>query len=205
MMKVPPGVFYREPLKTIPDNLLRGVGRVIVAHARLELYLTELLYDLQRTDYPIGRQVTRGDNTAEIIQAIERLVDLWNITPTEGLKHLRKDIEKARGKRNDVAHGVWMRVKPGDVRLRFMREKRMTTVGEIDRRILPQAAKVSAKRFADDAAYIHKVTQRVRALQKHVRAALKPWPYTIPSRLPRHRTRPSRDRTDKNAPAPHRP
>jgi hypothetical protein len=170
------------------------------------LYLTELLYDLQRTDYPIGRQVTRGDNTGETIQAITRLVDLWNITPTENLKRLRKDIEIARGKRNEVAHGVWMRLKLGDVRLRLVRERRMTSVGEIDRRIMPQAAKVSVKRFTDDAAYIHKITKRVRALQKHVRAELKPWPYIIPSRLPRHHQRPNRGRSSgKNPPTPHPP
>ena len=57
MLKFPSSIIVREPLTTIPPQLLRGVGQVIVAHARLELYLTELVYDLLRIDYPLCRQI----------------------------------------------------------------------------------------------------------------------------------------------------
>ena len=50
MLTLPSRLYVREPLKTIKPALLRGVATVIVAHARLELLLTELVYDLLFVD-----------------------------------------------------------------------------------------------------------------------------------------------------------
>jgi hypothetical protein len=201
MLKFPPNIIEREPLKKVKPKLLQGIGLVIVAHSRLELLLTELIYDLLRIDYPLGRQVIRGDNPVETFKTIQRLLDVWDIK-IGGLGGLRRDIEVAYAKRNQLAHGVWVRIKGNDVRLRLVREKRPTAVGVLDRRILPEFAKVRIAQFQKDASYIHKVTARVRALQKHVAVVLRAWPKIVPSRLPRRqRSRPA-GRSGKSVPTP---
>ena len=73
MLKLPSSIIVCEPLTTIPPPLLRGVGQVIVPQARLELYLTELVYDLLRIDYPLCRQILRGNNTREVFATAVRL------------------------------------------------------------------------------------------------------------------------------------
>ena len=80
-------------------------------------------------------------------------------------------------KRNETGHGSWIKVKAGDIRIRLMREERLTVVGMLDRRIMPEAAKRTLKHFNDDAKFINSVADRIRDLTKTVKAALKPWQY----------------------------
>jgi hypothetical protein len=185
LLKLPLNLVVREPLKSVRPALLQGVGRVIVAHARLELALTELVYDLLRIDPKLGRQVLRGDNPSANYSILKRLFDLWGITPEVDFKKLKTDIEKACDKRNEVAHGVWVRMKGTDVRLQLVREKRQTEVGLLDRRILPQFAKRGVGALRQDAKFINGITAKVRTLQKQVLAELEPWVKVVPHKLPK--------------------
>jgi hypothetical protein len=119
MLKMPPNLIVREALKTIPSRKLRGIGRVIVAHSRLEALTTELIYDLLRVDYKLGRQILRSDNPPELYATACRLMKVWNL-PAPNAK-LRRDIKKAYDKRNETGHGSWIKVKAGDIRIRLMR------------------------------------------------------------------------------------
>jgi hypothetical protein len=191
MMKVPSGTFEREPVKRIPKHLMRGAALIIIAHARLEYFLTELEAELLRIDNPLERQIRSNiHNTRETFLTIQRLIDMWNIQTTENLNRLRKDIEHAAARRNEVAHGIWLRIKPGVYRLRITKGERQTNVGPLDRRIIPQASAITAKSLRRDAVLIYGVTERVRALKKHVSGELKAWRKIIPSRLPRPSRRP---------------
>ena len=181
MMRVPSNLLYREPLKTIPKHLLQGIGRVIVAHARLEWYMAELVSDIARIDYPIGRQIFRGDNPEALLTIILRLYDMWNI-PRSDLGNLRKQVKKCYEKRNALAHGIWIRTK--SFQLVAVREERMTDAGMLDRRILPGRQTRTVKSFSDDVRYIHAVTKRVRALKREVEIELQAWKRICPARKP---------------------
>jgi hypothetical protein len=198
MLKMPPNLIVREALKTIPSHKLRGIGRVIVAHSRLETLTTELIYDLLRIDYKLGRQVVRGDNPPDLYATACRLMKVWNL-PAPNPK-LRRDIKKAYDKRNETGHGSWIKVKAGDIRIRLMREERLTVVGMLDRRIMPEAAKRTLKHFNDDAKFINSVADRIRDLTKTVKATLKPWQYINVLKPPPGRKRaPIRGRSGKKA------
>jgi hypothetical protein len=98
---------------------------------------------------------------------------------------LKKEIEMASKKRNEVAHGIWMKPKTGGIRLRLLNGERHTDVGPVDRLVIPKAAKRRAGELGKDAAYIHRVTDHVRALERHILAELKAWPKINPARRPR--------------------
>ena len=185
LLKLPPKRFVREPLKSISHNLLEGIGRVVIAHARLELFLTELVYELLRLDPKLGRQVLRGDNPTRTFAAAEQLLKLWSIPFHKKLKH---DIENACDKRNEVAHGVWLRVE-GKQQIQLVKGERQTPVGPIARRIMPQYAKRTATQLKNDARFIHGVADRVRELRKSVSIELKDWERIRPHRQPSARSK----------------
>jgi hypothetical protein len=203
MLKMPPNLIVRQALKTAPSDKLRGIGRVIVAHSRLEDLMTELVYDLLRIDYKLGRQIVRGDNPPDLYATACRLMKVWNLPAPS--RQLRKDIKKAYDKRNETGHGAWIKVKSGDIRIRLMREERLTVVGMLDRRIMPEAAKRTLKHFNDDAKFINSVADRIRDLIWTVNAELKPWRHINVVRRPPGRKRvPIRGRSGKTVPSPPR-
>jgi hypothetical protein len=203
MLKMPPNLIVRQALRTIPSHKLRGIGRVIVAHSRLEDLMSELVYDLLRMDYKLGRQIFRGDNPPDLYAIACRLMKVWDLQPPS--PQLRNDVKKAYAKRNEIGHGAWIKVKSGDIRIRLMREERPTVVGMLDRRIMPQAANRTLKHFNDDAKFINNVADRVRDLTRAVNAELKPWPRINVLRPPQGRKRvPSRGRSGKIPPGPPR-
>jgi hypothetical protein len=179
-MTVPKGFFEREPEKDIPKRFLIGVGLVIVAHSRLEHYLTELIADLQRTDYPIIRQVLDSGNARDYFAKAERLIGLWNIVPTEDLEALGIDIAEAGRRRKEVAHEIGFADRDQKIALRRIRSKRMTKQGMVTERSIPSAPVTHKDEFHTNKKYIDGVATRVRALQVHVRKQLEPWPYIIP-------------------------
>ena len=201
-MRAPEGLFEREPEKTIPKRYLQGIGKVIVSHSRLEHYLTELIADLQRTDYSIVRQVLDGTSTRDHVTRIAHLLDMWKIIPVVGLEQLRADVEKAAQKRNEVAHGVWLRTPQQNVALRRTRGDRLTSVGQLSRRVIPQTPPTKVEMFKAYADYIDGVIDRVRKLQSQAREQLDPWPYISPQRRYQHPWHPTRDRNGKTREAP---
>jgi hypothetical protein len=196
-MKLPSNIFEAEAERTIPKRFLLGVGRVIVAHARLEQYVVELIGALQRLDGPLVRQVFDGASTRENMIKIIRLVEMWKIEPTEPLEELRADVEKAGQKRNDIAHGIWLRTPRHDIALRLMRGDRMTEVGMISRRVLPHVPPTRVEMFKEHVTYIEGVTDRIRKLYARVQDQLEPWPYISPARQHQHPWHPSQDRNGK--------
>jgi hypothetical protein len=191
LLKLPKNRVTREPIKTTKRNLLEGIGRVIVAHARLELLITELISDLLRIGNPLGRQVYEGHNTVQTFLIVIRLMKVWNLVPSINLGKLKQDIKHAYERRNEVAHGAWFRVKKNDLRLCIMREDRETSVGRLSRRTIPDFKKRRSQDFNGYARRIHSAADRVRDLKKFVRAELKAWERTDPTKVPRGR-RPGR-------------
>jgi hypothetical protein len=142
--------------------------------------------------------VYQGHNPVETFKIAQRLLKVWGIKPDASLTRLRKDIDTAYSKRNAIAHGAWFRIKRNDVRICLAREERITAIGPLDRRIIPEFAKRRVSQFRDDAKYILGVTTRVLELRKFVKAELQAWPRTVPSRLPRRPMRPTQGRSGKN-------
>jgi len=196
-MKFPTKIVEREPLHKIPKKYSSAVGGIIVAHSRLELLLTETVYSLLRIDYTLGRQLLRGDNTPETFNIIARLIPLWDIafTPSENIKSLREEIHKAYKMRNVVGHGAWIKYRKNDYRLRLARDVRDTDVGALDRRIMPDFAKIGIGKLRSDAKFIISVSLRVSALLKQIRVALKPWPEIDPARHPKRPRAPHKRRS----------
>jgi hypothetical protein len=196
-MTVPEGIFEREPLKDVPKRFLVGVGQVIVAHSRLEHYLIELIADLQRTDYPIIRQLLDSGNARDYFSKVERLIGLWNIVPSEDLETLREYIDEAGRRRNEVAHGIWLNRPDHKVALRRIRGKRETKQGMVAERSIPSAPITKPEEFEANKKYIDGVTRRIRALQADVRKKLEPWPYTDLRAPPKPTSSLSQGRTGK--------
>ncbi len=79
ILKLPAVLYQREALKKPPKKYIRSIANIINAHARLELYVTELVHELLRLDGPLGRQVLRADQTAGNFLIATRAAKLWKI------------------------------------------------------------------------------------------------------------------------------
>ena len=186
-LKVPPNRIVRQPLKTIPSTLLKGVGRVLVAHARLELRVTELVFELLRVNPKLGRHVLRGENPTRNFETAQRLLRVWGITEPKGLEG---KIKRAYGRRNAVAHGFWVKgIKAREVRLALGAGYQQTSVGAIHRRTLPQFATFSFSQLVTDANFINSVADEVKQLQNDARKILERWKIIVPTKVPRKRAK----------------
>jgi hypothetical protein len=153
------------------------------------MILLELMFDLLRISYKLGRQLPRSGSTETTFVTIKRLLKLWDIVPTENVERLKKDIRKAYDKRNEVAHGAWVRVRGKDVRLIRMKGERPTSVGTLDRSIVSDFAKQNLAHFQKEASYINGVATRVHTLQEQVKIELRPWPPIDPTRIPKAKSK----------------
>lgn len=92
MRKIPPH-FEAEPQNKVSPKRATGIGNIMVADARLHLYLKELVCDLLRIDYQMGRLAIRQVKNSEVFNFALALMDMWDIK-SAGVTALLKKIKK---------------------------------------------------------------------------------------------------------------
>ena len=93
---------------SLPASLLREIGRVIVGFARLE-ELSNALYVLLQIHRVEGRIAIREPRAPDRLDLIRELLQLRGIETRTDFKALRKALEDAGKRRDQIAHGVWFR------------------------------------------------------------------------------------------------
>lgn len=127
----------------LPSPVYEGIGKVVSAHAFLETQVTELLFELSKIDYPIGRVTLKYQAASERFKTIRKLLVLHGFSPPElKLNELSKQIEACCRARDELSHGVWVRVSDAKLALRLTKGDYETEDGTADRTFIPQAVGV---------------------------------------------------------------
>jgi hypothetical protein len=93
----------------LPAALLREIGRVIVRYANLEHRLNDVIYLLVDVDPKRGRLAVREPRATDRLEIIRDLVELTQMRITVDLKSVAKILEPVQRKRDQLAHGIWLR------------------------------------------------------------------------------------------------
>jgi hypothetical protein len=91
----------------LPNEHLSVIGKIFLNWSLLEFILTRIISSLLNVDYKTGRIITRTMNCATKILKIKRLAKHTQVENLINLHKIIEKIERAREKRNDIAHGVW--------------------------------------------------------------------------------------------------
>ncbi len=91
----------------IPDEHLKVIGKIFLNWSLLEFVLTRIISSLLNIDHKTGRIVTRTMNCATKLDKIKKLAIHIQLNNVTNLDKIVTKIDRAREKRNDIAHGVW--------------------------------------------------------------------------------------------------
>ena len=150
-----------------------GIGAVVFAHALLEWHLTRVLYKLLKIDHPEGRLAVRVPNIPDRLKLIRKLLDLRNIKITIDTKKLLLDVEDYSGRRDALAHGIWVLHETGEVMLRLTKGEYPTPEGKvIKREHVPQGVLVDPTYYGQLAANILTICKAIYQIEQEVDAAL---------------------------------
>jgi hypothetical protein len=136
-------------LKKLPASMTRGIGRIMVADAYLDLALSQSIYLLTGVGQKEGRLAIREPRTEERLDLILDLAKVHKITVKTDIKLFREAIQASTTNRDLVGHGVWFR-EPNDGRLLVRKVKgQWNERGEkTSKRILPQGVPVDEGELA---------------------------------------------------------
>lgn len=124
----------------LPSSVYEGIGKVVSAHAFLETQVTELLFELSKIDYPIGRVTLKYQAASERFKTVKKLLVLHGFSPPDlNLKELFKQIEICCKVRDELSHGVWVKTPQDRLALRLTKGDYETEDGLADRSFIPQA------------------------------------------------------------------
>ncbi|QWG10838.1 hypothetical protein KMZ29_13660 [Bradyrhizobium sediminis] len=127
----------------LPPSVYEGIGKVVSAHAFLETQVTELLFELSKIDYPIGRVTLKYQAASERFKTVKKLLVLHGFSPPElNLNELFKQIETCCRVRDELSHGVWVQTPQGKLALRLTKGDYETEDGIADRSFIPQANEI---------------------------------------------------------------
>ena len=152
----------------LPPEYAVGIGNVIVAHALLEWRAFTLVCDILAIDYSDGRAAFRYQSAFERFKVARELLELKGIAVDADLSTLQNDIQKICGKRDELAHGVWMQGDDGEPRLRLIKGDYETTEGFARRSALPQGGRISAGYFEKLCLIISGLMREVSAISAQV-------------------------------------
>jgi len=159
----------------LPANIYEGIGKIITAHALLENFVSETLFDLLTIDYPEGRVAFADRAASAQFDIVRRLIELHGIKVPFDLKALDKSIEAACTARDQFAHGVWLE-RSGIPALRLTKGTYDTAEGQRSRATLPQGMLVDPTVYDEQRHVTLEVAAAVRDLQTSIRAALQALP-----------------------------
>lgn len=124
-------------LETLPDDIFRAIGRVIFSHAVLENYLDGFAHAALEVSRKEGRIAikSRGPLT-ERFDLITDLMKVHEATCAVEIKSLRNRIEDCSRQRDQLAHGIWVRIPDGRVMLRVVKGSWQPVEGQKVKRLI---------------------------------------------------------------------
>lgn len=162
-------------IHALPPHVYEGIGKIIIAHGILEKEVAELVFELARLDFSIGRVAFRYQAASERFKLAKRLMVLHGIEPPLPLviNELLDQITDCCNARDQFAHGVWLRLPDGKIALRVTKGEFETEEGFIDRAALPQGLFVPDDYYEATKNIILVTTAAVNGLRQHCIHALK--------------------------------
>jgi hypothetical protein len=128
----------------LPASIYRNIGKIISAHAFLETQLFELLFELSRIDYSIGRVIFKYQSASDLFKLVRRLLILHGVSTAISFRPILKRIEQCCKTRDSFAHGVWVLNKNGSIALRLAKGEYEIPAGRADRSFVPEVSSYSA-------------------------------------------------------------
>lgn len=115
----PPPENWAGPGAGLTEKQLGGIGAVVSAWSILDAVTQEALVDLAQSPRTLGQALTDDLGPDNRLKALKRLCETWLIIMPgrnaelagflEGLEDLRKWVQENKGRRNQIAHWLWMR------------------------------------------------------------------------------------------------
>jgi hypothetical protein len=135
-----------EILNDLPASHCREVGRIVVKFSRLEHKLSGAIYTVLQVHTVEGRLAVREPRAPEKLDLIHDLLTLRGVKVATDFKELRKILEDANSRRDQLAHGIWVRAPNGDICLRVTKgnwPQDEQVDGRKKRAVLPQASPIT--------------------------------------------------------------
>lgn len=155
----------------LPAQVYQGIGMVTSSHAFLERRIQEMLYDLMLLpDYPQGRVAFAYRSAPVLFKTICDLIVLWGFLKDSNLQPLEVKIRLRTNKRDQLAHGVWVKLPSNEIALNVSDGIVETAGGRHNCRFLPVPHLVPKEYYEQERINQIKVANSVEAL----RASLKP-------------------------------
>ena len=99
-----------KPLtQSLPDDIARGIGRIIARHSYLEWVLGEVLYSLLEISIKQGRAVVKRPEPRQYAAAIEGLYRFHKLESSFKFDKLARELERADAARDALVQSVFMR------------------------------------------------------------------------------------------------
>jgi len=171
----------------LPAALAAEIGRIIVAFAKLEYQLTmatAILLALNRVE---ARLVLKEPRLKERLDIIIDLFSIKHIELQTDTANLRETLEDAENRRNELAHGIWLRhPKTRALYLRLTRgnwPQPKHGYGKLKRAIYPESIPYDAKKCREVRALIEKALDLLEPLGAELDAARRALPerFRLPS------------------------
>lgn len=165
--------------------LLAQIGQVIVNWAYLEHVLHETIILIAEVDPKIGRMVLHEPPAKERVQRIKKILEYRKIAISVDLAALYEEIVEIEHDRNNLAHGVWVTIRPrvsstswpllrvtsGNLDTAAHKLQKQYP-GKMPRKMLPEAIEYGTEDTRALAATILELGVRANAARLEIKAAL---------------------------------
>jgi hypothetical protein len=124
-------------LVELPLSIFKGIGKVTAAHAMLEHLVSEIVFDLLKIEYAVGRSAFAYRAASTQFTLVRSLLDVRGIKPSINVVELEDQIRELCAARDQLAHGIWSEL---DGRVGLVRTEGTyeTAEGRRSRAVLPQ-------------------------------------------------------------------
>lgn len=160
-----------EVVHDLPDEIVAGIGRIVVGTSKLEHKLTTMIGLILQIDKAEMRLTLREPRLPERLDIIHELFLLKALEPDFDFDGFRKSLEDISNRRHRVAHGLWLQVpNTGELYLRLARgswPKNMLikgNAGRLRRDVLPQSIPHGPKELQEDLALINSALETLDEL-----------------------------------------
>jgi hypothetical protein len=130
-------------LTELPLSVYKGIGKVIATHAALEHVISEIVFDLLKIEYAVGRTAFAYRAASTQFTLVRSLLDVRGIKPKIDIIALEDQIRELCSARDQLAHGIWSEL---DGRVGLVRTYD-TPEGRRARAILPQGMNMQERYF----------------------------------------------------------
>lgn len=173
-------IFDAEIIHELPNEIATLVGHVIVSFARLEHSLSWISGLLMQLNKPEARIALRKPRATERLDMAVDLFAIKDIPLKTDTKMLRETISKALGKRDILAHSIWLRhPKTGELFVQLTRgqwPKDLSLGEKVSRAVFPQSIPFGPTDCREALDLISEAMKGVDALGAELDAALRAFP-----------------------------